>query len=59
VESNELSALHGCEHTSKELVNGTLIIYALNQQHIQTITDSVTVGIERGRCYSKNALPTT
>jgi len=24
VESNELSDLHGCEHTSKELVNGTL-----------------------------------
>jgi hypothetical protein len=59
VESKQLSTLHGCEHTSKELVSGTLIIYALNQQHIQTMIGYITVGTERGRCYSENAVPNT
>jgi hypothetical protein len=36
-----------------ELAKGTLIIYALNQQHIQTMIGYSTVGIERGRGYSE------
>jgi hypothetical protein len=36
-----------------------MALYALNQQHIQTMMGHITVGTERGRCYSNIAVPTT